>query len=203
MYRIITIKNERGPNKKYKADFGSHTSKGRVTITKKKEIIVDTINLTPSKDINDIIFEAIFDNKKIKVISSVFNKKGQPMFVIGPLVNEENSLEIAKSRKKDEIANERYKKEISGVIINGVTYDTDKTSFNNLVNVVISYNNDDNHIVEWKTRNGFVSLTVKTLKNIIVYIRNYIQELYKKEKQLDELIDSAISEEEIMDIEWK
>ena len=114
----------------------------------------------------------------------------------------EISLDDIKKAKKDEIANDRYIAEYSGVEFNGVKILTDLKSQVAISGAVLQATMDPSYTCRWKSENGFIELNANLILAIGTAVREYIQNCFNKEADLIELINAATTEEEVEAINW-
>ena len=200
LFRTITIKNGK-TSRKYKAEFGD-LENARVTITKDKKVHVSE-DLEPRVD--DALFEAIFDNRsRINVITGNYDENGLPLFTIGKLEQSSPKVELktVKSKKLKEIASLRYDEEVKGIEVDGIHFNTDRSSVSRLYSEYSIAVNDESYSTTWKTNKGFINLSREQFINIVKKVRQYIQSCFDKEKSLTDKINSSKTLEELKKINW-
>lgn len=90
------------------------------------------------------------------------------------------NAEIATANAADvtaHIANYRRIRENGGITLNGVTVKTDQESRANLLGA-----RDLNTSIDWKTKNGFVTLTAEQIAAIATAVGVHIQKCFSAEK---------------------
>ena len=123
--------------------------------------------------------------------------------VFVPYVPPAPTLEQLKARKRAEIAAARYIAETAGIIINGVSIATDRDSQALLTGAAVSAMLDDTYTVEWKQPDGsFVSLNAAQIIELGKAVRAHVEACFNSEKELYEMIDAALSAEEVEQIKW-
>jgi hypothetical protein len=143
---------------------------------------------------NDII-EA--DNELNASIIGGFTLKDS---IDNPII--EIDIQSLKLAKKDEIANERWKAEVSGIELNGMQILTDFNTQSKITAAYIYAFTDSNFTIDWKCANGFVTLNAQQIMMIGNAIKDHVQFQFTKEKNLLELLDNAETEEQINNIKW-
>lgn len=141
--------------------------------------------------------------------------------------SDEEVLEVAKKKKKAEIAAKRYELENAGLQLNDKTVATDdrskamimSTALSSLAKVMgtslpleiqqlVSELPDTIH---WKYINGFDDITVEEVLSMSLAVHNYVESLFARESMLDSYIDSITVEsagsleaaiEQIKAVDW-
>ena len=141
--------------------------------------------------------------------------------------SDEEVLEVAKKKKKAEIAAKRYELENAGLQLNDKTVATDdrskamimSTALSSLAKVMgtslpleiqqlVSELPDTIH---WKYINGFDNITVEEVLSMSLAVHNYVESLFARERMLDSYIDSITVEsagsleaaiEQIKAVDW-
>jgi len=141
--------------------------------------------------------------------------------------SDEEVLEVAKKKKKAEIAAKRYELENAGLQLNDKTVATDdrskamimSTALSSLAKVMgtslpleiqqlVSELPDTIH---WKYINGFDDITVEEVLSMSLAVHNYVESLFARERMLDSYIDSITVEsagsleaaiEQIKAVDW-
>jgi hypothetical protein len=111
-------------------------------------------------------------------------------------------VEFAKINFRQQAANERYKKEVSGVKINiqdkEITIDTSRDGRNIFVQKYSLMN--DNETVNWKFPEGWLTLTKSELGSVVTAGATHIQSTFDWEKTINDQIDVATTKEELLSI---
>lgn len=112
-------------------------------------------------------------------------------------------LDDAKNNYRARAENFRYQKEISGtkITINENTYhiETNRTSRSKYVEKFILLNDDQ--AVNWKFTEGWAILTKQNIRNIIQAIDEHIQKAFDWELNMNNIINSATSLNDLVNIE--
>lgn len=115
----------------------------------------------------------------------------------------DSPVEFAKVNFKNQAADERYKKEISGTTINiqntEVTIDTTRDGRNIFVQKYSLMN--DNETVNWKFPQGWLTLTKTELGSIVAAGASHIQTVFDWEKSINDQIDAATTKEQLLAIQ--
>ena len=102
------------------------------------------------------------------------------------------SIEKIKGHLKQVVATERYRKQNLGttVAIANTTFSvsTDTNTINSLLSLA---NNTGSDTINYKSPNGFISLTGADIQNIVNQIHDYIQTQFNWEKTTNETIDDT------------
>ena len=102
------------------------------------------------------------------------------------------SIEKIKGHLKQVVATERYRKQNLGttVAIANTTFSisTDTNTINSLLSLA---NNTGTDTINYKSPNGFISLTGTDIQNVVNQIHDYIQTQFNWEKTTNETIDDA------------
>ena len=112
-------------------------------------------------------------------------------------------LEVAKERKRSEIAAARYEAEIAGVEAGGMTIKTDRESQALITGAALQAFVDPDYTCTWKTVDGFVELTSLQIKGAAMYVRSHVQGCFNKEATLAAQIQEAQTPEELDAINWR
>jgi predicted secreted protein len=100
-------------------------------------------------------------------------------------------LETLKRRKAEEIAAARWRAEIGGVAVNGMTVDTSRESQAMLTGAALAATQDPNYSCQWKTAGGFVTLDADTILAVAQVVRAHVQACFDHEAELLTAIDAA------------
>jgi hypothetical protein len=112
------------------------------------------------------------------------------------------TLEEIKAVKLSEIAAARYAEETGGVQVNGVTIKTDRESQSLITGAALQATQDSTYTCNWKTEQGFVSLTADQIIAVATAIRQHVQASFDKEAEKMTLIEAAESIEAVQAITW-
>jgi len=120
--------------------------------------------------------------------------------VVEPII--EIDIQSLKIAKRDELANERWKAEVSGIEINGMQILTDFNTQSKITAAYLMAYTNPTYTINWKTLDGFVTLNASQIMMIGNAIREHIQFQFDKEMELLELLDNAETEEDINGVIW-
>jgi hypothetical protein len=112
------------------------------------------------------------------------------------------TLELAKEVKFAEIAAARYAEEISGVEVNSVTIKTDRESQALITGAALAATQDAAYTCNWKTEQGFVSLTADQIIAVATAVREHVQAAFDKEAAKTALIEAAETVEDVQAVTW-
>ena len=107
-------------------------------------------------------------------------------------------LEVAKERKRGEIAAARFESETAG--IDGIK--TDRESQALITGAALKAMQDNTYSCRWKTESGFVELTSLQITAVADAVRAHVQSCFDREAELVALIEAAESPEELEAILW-
>jgi hypothetical protein len=109
----------------------------------------------------------------------------------------------AKTLKREELATARHIAVDGGTTFNGIPIRTDDQTRNELSTARQFAKDDPNMVIEWKLSNGsFISLDAPTIIAIANAVLAHQQAQFTHEKELNALVDSATTAEELNDINW-
>lgn len=185
---------------KYTADFGTNEN-GRVTIKDGVcTVSTDMEARTPGAD-----FEGLFyGRERINILVDNISEEGSLITDIGPMeyADETDKLNVAKAKKRAEIAAARYEDEVAGIDVGGMKVHTDRSSQAMITGAALQAIDDPDYTCHWKTETGFVPLDATILKNIAKAVRAHVQECFDKEAAAFALVDAAENEDELKDIKY-
>ena len=102
------------------------------------------------------------------------------------------SIEKIKGHLKQVVATERYRKQNLGTTVTvantSFSISTDTNTINSLLSLA---NNTGSDTINYKSPNGFISLTGTDIQNVVNQIHDYIQTQFNWEKTTNETIDDA------------
>lgn len=110
-------------------------------------------------------------------------------------------IDEAKEFLKNQAAQKRYEKEVSGFELNGINVDTDRNSQAKLTAAYVKAVNDNTVTINWKTNNGFVTLDASTIIAIGDALFDFVQGCFTEEKELIEQIDAATTADDLIQID--
>lgn len=110
----------------------------------------------------------------------------------GSYVINESDISLVKPALKQSVKEERQRKQLLGTTLNiggtDVILDTNADELANFVSLLSTIGDDS---VNWKFKEGFITLTKADVQNIVDTIRSHIQSQFDWEKTTCETIDAA------------
>ncbi len=146
---------------------------------------------------------------EVKVLEITFN--GQVEYMLGysavkkvTVTDAPNGevLDVVKDKKKAEIASARYKQEIAGVEVAGMTVKTDRESQGLITGAALQAFVDPTYTCRWKTADTFIELTAEQIQGVAMTVRLHVQGAFDKEACLSGLIEACTTPEEVAQITW-
>lgn len=95
----------------------------------------------------------------------------------------------ARGRVKKAIETARFDAETSGITLNGIRFSTDRESVTAIS--LAGFLTSADETILWKTDDGFHSITGASLAKISKVIRDYVQECFVKEAELQAQLEAA------------
>lgn len=135
--------------------------------------------------------ECVFD-PVTKIITATYNVVDKP-------------IEAIKVEQKQRITESRYQEEVSGKTIDGVFYDTDRTTQVMLGNAfsLVQFDPEITE-VDWKSSDGSWTKVSKTqLLEMGKIVGRHVQDCFSKECRLHKLIDACETKEEVLKFVWE
>jgi hypothetical protein len=112
--------------------------------------------------------------------------------------NEPITLEAAKYRKLAEIANWRYRRETSGITLNGAKILTDRESQATVTGAFASLQAGLIQSVDWKAASGqWLSIGLQEMTAIAQAVAEHVQDSFTREKVLTQMVDAAQTVEDV------
>jgi hypothetical protein len=118
------------------------------------------------------------------------------------LITPADKFNKAKESKFQEIAQSRYTAEISGITVDNIKIKTDRESQALITGAALQALQDPTYTCNWKTENGFVTLTAEQIQAVAVAVRQHVQSCFDHEAELVPLIEAATTIEELEQIKW-
>lgn len=113
-------------------------------------------------------------------------------------------LESVKNVIRSKLASERYKKEIAGTKLSlqnsEITIDTSRDGRNIYIQKLLTMN--DNETVNWKFSECWLTISKEELKTVAKTCSDYIQESFNWEKTINQQIDSCLTVEELLNLDF-
>ena len=135
--------------------------------------------------------ECVFD-PETKVITATYNVVNKP-------------IEAVKVEQKQRITESRYQEEVSGKTLDGVFYDTDRTTQVMLGNAFSLVQFDPEIVeVDWKSSDGsWTKVSKEHLLEMAKIVGRHVQDCFSKECRLHKLIDACETKEEVIGVVWE
>lgn len=111
------------------------------------------------------------------------------------------SLDDVKAERLAALAAKRYDVEVGGTMLNGSYVPTERSARADLVGARISALEDVNFTLDWKTPDGFVTLTAAQIVAIADASRNHVKATFAHEKTLTQAINSATTVDDVLAID--
>jgi hypothetical protein len=124
-------------------------------------------------------------------------------YVIGDAIMEPgDDLKMAQAKKLPEIAAARYEVEVGGITVNDMAIETDRESRSLLIGAAFVASLDTGYTCQWKTANGFVTLTAEQIIVLAQAVRAHVQACFDQEALLTAAIEAATTIEVVEAIVW-
>lgn len=105
-----------------------------------------------------------------------------------------------KEEKRSQIAYARYQAEIAGITVSGAHVRTDRDSQALITGAALAVSQGITQSINWKTTEGFVTLTGEQVLAIATAVRNHVQACFNREAELQPLIDAAEDQADLDEI---
>ena len=120
---------------------------------------------------------------------------------IAPLNSGPMTLESAKAAKLAEIANWRFQRETSGIVLNGVRIKTDRESQAAITGAFITLSQGLVSSVDWKADNGqWIQLGLTEMTAVAQAVATHVQQCFSLEKSYVDQVNAATTIEEVQAI---
>ncbi|MGZ7456607.1 DUF4376 domain-containing protein [Pseudomonas sp. Ma2-10] len=103
---------------------------------------------------------------------------------------------------KNVIADERYKREGSGVVANGLLIDTTRDSQSLIASMAVAALIDSGYCCNFKTESGFVELDAAQILEISSAVRGHVQACFDRELVLLRVIEAGEYRDEMLAEGW-
>lgn len=114
-----------------------------------------------------------------------------------------NPFEQSKARKLAELADQRYAREVSGTLVDGVRISTDRASQAAVSNTLLNFSLGLIQSVDWKAADGrFVQFDQLGFELVAQAVTQHVQACRSTEALLAEAVAAATSEEELAGISF-
>lgn len=113
-------------------------------------------------------------------------------------------LDILKIRKKEQLANLRWQKEVGGIEIDENMYSTDRESQTKYTSIAVNLMTDPNPTwaINWKTADGkFVTLNREQMLSVINLVLIHVQMCYNRESELIQQIDNCQTISQLIELD--
>lgn len=98
------------------------------------------------------------------------------------------SGELVKNRQLALITEERFRREGSGIVVEGVAIDTSRDSQSLIAGMAVSAMLDLAYKCSYKAVDGFVELTASQILAVATAVRSHVQTCFDREKSLSESV---------------
>lgn len=112
------------------------------------------------------------------------------------------NLEQFKAEKIAKLANARWQEETGGYIYNGHEFHSDRESQDRVFQAYMASLNNPNFAATWKTKTGWLDMTAKDFIALYNEFQTFLQDLYKKEKTLQEKVRTVTTIKELEALKW-
>ena len=82
------------------------------------------------------------------------------------------------------IANTRYEREIGGIVVQGMSISTDDRSKALIASAALQGMRNPEHVLKWKTTNGFVDISGSQLLAVADAVNEHVQACFAREHEL-------------------
>ncbi|MBB6153828.1 hypothetical protein HDC30_001036 [Pseudomonas sp. JAI115] len=133
---------------------------------------------------------------------------GEVLFDHEPTLQElENSFgfangELVLKRQLDLIAQERFRREGSGIVVAGLIIDSSRDSQSLIAGMAVSAMLDPEYRCSYKSVAGFVDLTAQQILQIAQAVRSHVQACFDREKALSESARAGTFGNEMLTEGW-
>jgi len=105
-------------------------------------------------------------------------------------------------QQKAKIAEQRYMVETSGIVINGMDINTERSSQGLILGAALEAFMDPTYELNWKTPTGFVPLTAPVVLFIAKAIRAHVQACFNREAELVTALEAGTYNETMLHLGW-
>lgn len=99
-------------------------------------------------------------------------------------------------------AETRYGKETKGILVDGISINTERESQAMITGAALSAILDDTYVCRWKTPTGFIDLSASELIAVSQAMRKYIQACFDREAELVEAITNDTYTDSMLTEGW-
>lgn len=100
------------------------------------------------------------------------------------------------------VANERYKREIAGIVLAGMPIETDDRSKTLIAGAALKAMRDPDFVLRWKTPDGFVALPSPQVLMIADAVSDHVQACFNRESVLLDALAAGTFNERMLDEGW-
>ena len=118
-----------------------------------------------------------------------------------PIYGEVN-INTLKQGKLWQLADARWREETAGFMYNGHEFHSDRESQDRFFQAYMASLSDPSFAVTWKTKDGWLEMIASDFITLYNEFYVFLQNLYQKEKNLQEQIEAATTIEELEAIQW-
>lgn len=105
--------------------------------------------------------------------------------------NNRRKKDVVRARARDMVATRRWEQEISGIVINGMTFGTSDREKSLMTAKVIAAMNKPGSMSRYKTDQGWVTLPASAMIEVGLTVENYVQLCFDREGELCDLINAS------------
>ncbi|MEX5606423.1 DUF4376 domain-containing protein [Pseudomonas protegens] len=101
------------------------------------------------------------------------------------------------------IANERFKREEAGIVVQGLAIQTDRSSQAKLTRAAVRASRDISYLIHWKQENGaFVQLDAYQVQACDSAVDAYVQACFIRESELVAAVNAGVYEAKMLETGW-
>ncbi|WP_085712869.1 MULTISPECIES: DUF4376 domain-containing protein [unclassified Pseudomonas] len=110
--------------------------------------------------------------------------------------------ELVVKRQWEQIAEERFRREGSGIVVAGVAIDTSRDSQSLIAGMAVSAMLDPEYHCSYKAIEGFIDITSQQILQIAQAVRSHVQACFDREKTLYESAQAGTYSREMLTEGW-
>ena len=115
----------------------------------------------------------------------------------------EVGVEAGKEYLREFFARKRYQVEVGGITVSDLDVRTDRFTVDRIYQSRVLAKEDATFTTDWKLGdNNFVSLDAPTIISIADGVTQHLKDSFTKEKEINDLINSAVTVEDLQAITW-
>ena len=115
----------------------------------------------------------------------------------------EVGVEAGKEYLREFFARKRYQVEVGGIAVGDLDVRTDRFTVDRIYQSRVLAKEDATFTTDWKlSDNNFVSLDAPTIISIADGVTQHLKDSFTKEKEINDLINSAVTVEDLQAITW-